>query len=868
MKTNFNESLLATAFICSFLMPVNSIAQGLVLEEVVVTAQKRKESLMDVPISVSVIDGEKIRNAGIHGLEDMAVYVPNFQISHDPISDKINIRGIQSGEQAGFEQSVATFVDGVFRGRGIQSRYSFLDVDMVEVLRGPQPTLFGKNTIAGALNIRTAKPTADLQTELSVQYNTEFEEVELQGHISGPLSDSLRGRVVLLSRNMREGWVENMAYDEDNPDSEESFGRISLEWDASESTQVSFRYEAGDAEITGQPWVLAEAGPLTPMLQAAGIPSGKNPKTWMGNNGFGSFPGDPVLDFGSVGKLDGDSTESVLTIEHELASGSLITAILGYSEYQFDRFLDADFNPLSIVRFDDSEDYEQTSFEFRLTSETGGTFEYIAGAYYQDSQLFVDGLTQFNMAGIGALLGGNCAMGGATDQIVVTGDPTTDAFLTAMNVAINVPGSSAGLANACGQAAIAQTLVPAGATGAARYASLDQDSESWAIFSQLTWNVTDQLRATLGLRYTEEEKKASQLAYAPVYAERDNTPLDLTSPINAAQAAASFLVGEFTPHRFTSSDPGMERNEESFTWSLNLQYDVNPDIMVYASAATGFKAGGFNSFYMGLPSNAGAQSRDVNFNEEEVLTFELGSKMTLLDGAAELNIAAFRTQYDDLQAAIFSGGTTFIVQNIAEATSQGLELDGRWQATEKLMLQASVAYLDFEYDAFPNQACVAEQLRDFQEGIYQASIAAGDFPAAAGAALLINNGVCAAAGVNDLKGKGSDNAPEWSASLVANYKQPIGNSYLLETSIDLSFTDDVYRASDLDPVSREDAFVKINAALIFGPVTGKWDFSVVGRNLTDEDTYSFVNDAPLFLTTRFARLDAPRSIAMRLRYRF
>ena len=110
----------------------------------------------------------------------------------DPIGDKINIRGIQSGNQAGFEQSVATFVDGIYRGRGIQSRFSFLDVAMVEVLRGPQPTLFGKNTIAGALNITTAKPTQELAAEASATYNPEFDEMELQGFVSGPITDNLQ----------------------------------------------------------------------------------------------------------------------------------------------------------------------------------------------------------------------------------------------------------------------------------------------------------------------------------------------------------------------------------------------------------------------------------------------------------------------------------------------------------------------------------------------------------------------------------------------------------------------------------------------------------------------------------------------------
>ena len=210
-----NRTLIHTAILGSLPLIAGQAAAQAKLEEVVITAQKRVESLMDVPISVSAVDGEAIKDSGIQRFEDLTAYVPNFQVSQDPIGDKINIRGIQSGTQAGFEQSVGTFVDGIYRGRGSQARNAFLDVAMVEVLRGPQPTLFGKNTIAGALNITTAKPTAELEAELSAAYNIDFDETELQGYISGPITDSLRGRLVGMDRQMDEGWVENLAYDDD-----------------------------------------------------------------------------------------------------------------------------------------------------------------------------------------------------------------------------------------------------------------------------------------------------------------------------------------------------------------------------------------------------------------------------------------------------------------------------------------------------------------------------------------------------------------------------------------------------------------------------------------------------------------------------
>jgi outer membrane receptor protein involved in Fe transport len=311
----------------------------------------------------------------------------------------------------------------------------------------------------------------------------------------------------------------------------------------------------------------------------------------------------------------------------------------------------------------------------------------------------------------------------------------------------------------------------------------------------------------------------------------------------------------------------MARDEESFTWSFNLQHDIGRDAMVYALASTGFKAGVFNSFYMGLPQNRGASSLDVDFDEEEVMNYEIGAKTSLLDGAAELNIALFRTSYDDLQASVFSGNTTFVVQNAAKATSQGVEIDGRWQATEQLMLQASVGYLDFAYDEFPNQACVAEQFLDYREAAYQAAVAAGNIPGAVQASLLINNQVCAAAGINDMKGKTSPHSPEWTSALVANWAQPIG-TYELNATVDVIYSSDVYRQDDLDPYSLEEAVTKYNAALIFGPAAGTWDVALIGQNLSDEATLSYVNDTPLFNGARQGRMDAPRSFTLRGRVRF
>ena len=175
--------------------PANANAFEPVLEEVLVTARKRSESLQDVPLSVVAVGADKIYSADINRLEELQTYVPNLLVTQTALSTYISIRGIGSGENQGFEQSVGTYVDGVYHGRAQQSRMPFLDLERVEVLRGPQSTLFGKNSIAGALNIMTAQPTDFPKAEFRLLYEPDFDESKLDGFISGPLSTTLNGRL-------------------------------------------------------------------------------------------------------------------------------------------------------------------------------------------------------------------------------------------------------------------------------------------------------------------------------------------------------------------------------------------------------------------------------------------------------------------------------------------------------------------------------------------------------------------------------------------------------------------------------------------------------------------------------------------------
>ncbi|NIB42327.1 TonB-dependent receptor [Pseudomaricurvus alkylphenolicus] len=818
-----SENTLALVIAAAVTTPL----QAQQLEEIVVTAQKRSESLQDVPISVSAMSGDKIAEAGMQRLDGVANYIPNFFVNEQPIADTINIRGITSGTQAGFEQSVGTFVDGVYRGRGIQSRFAFLDVGMVEVLRGPQGTLFGKNTVGGALNISSAAPTEELEASLTATYNVDFDETDISGYLSGPLNDSLRGRVAFMDRRMKEGWVENTYYDEDMPGKDEQAIRLRLEWDISDSTTAQFKVESGEFDNKGvSPYQIIDAGPLA----AFGVEDTMDDRSSIGNRSA-------ALDPGTSQFLQGDIEEIALQLDSEFSKGEF-TAIVAHSNYEFKRGMDADFNPLDVARIDDAEDFSQNSVELRFVSSLEGPIQYITGIYYQESELEAEALMLFSLDSLAMLSSGGCLAAGG---VLAAYNPATDnPMVAAATAAAMNTGGPAAVARACADATVLAPINAAGVSGSGRYNRTDQETESWAIFGQLDWEISDTLTATLGLRYTEEEKNVDQVVFATDFI-ADTT----TATSNPLAALSSQIIGEFVPHTFND----LSRDEESLTWSANLQWDVNGDTMVYGSVSTGFKAGGFNTLAMGPDPD------DADFEEEQVITFEVGSKMSLMDGAAELNVAVFRTEYDDLQAAVFTGQATFNVLNAAEAITQGIEIDGRWQVTDNLLLTGSLGWTDFEFESFPNQACTHDQFEAFREAVW----AGGNNILGA----FVNNGDCSQAGINDLAGRSNAFTPELSAVVSAAYSWQLGSQYQLHLVTDAIYTDETYREEDLDPKLLTDATTKINASLRLKSVDGIWEIGLIGKNLTDvDDDMIFGADTPLFAGSRFASINAPRSIAL------
>lgn len=751
-----------------------------VLEEVLVTARKRKENLQDVPISIVSMNGEKMRAADINKLEELQTYIPNLQITETGIGTNLSIRGIGSGENQGFEQSVGTYVDGIYHGRAQQSRIPFLDIERVEVLRGPQSTLFGKNSIAGALIISTAQPTETLEVQGRLLYEPDFDETKLDAYLSGPLGDSLNGRLAVHWRDT-DGFMENLTLDKDEAQREERAVRGILTWYPTESFDVTLKMETSSFDVTGRNVEIVQdrtamVGPFTG-LNYAQILQLFGQDASVANN-YQDYRRSSNSD-----SSDNDAREFVLTMEYRGLGDLTLTSITGYSAYEYDELCDCDFTGGNVFTAFFSEDFDQFSQELRLNSETGEKIEYLVGAYYQTNTLnFFDTLQVNN------------------SSILI---PIVDAL------------AGAGLGNF-----IADTGTPR---------TLDQDADTYALFGELTWSIGDRTRLTFGGRYTWDKKSAArQLTITDI----DGNPLPPeTAPFTQALYAGLFNV---TDHDLQGS-----RNESRFMPSFVAQYDMTDNSMVYLSYSRGYKDGGFDARSNNAPENGGT----FEFDEEKADAYELGFKMGLAGGAADLNLAFFNTDYNDLQISTFDGVLGYNVANAARAVTRGIEVDGRWLATDNLLVSGSFAWTDFEFKDYQGQ-CWFGRPPDAEDGIN-----------------------C------DYSGQTNLLVPKYSGVLSTRYSNTFSNDLGLSATLDLLYSDEYLLTPNLDPRLVQDSYIRLNARLALLMPKGNWEIALIGKNLTDETILNFGNDTPLagsnfFAPGFFAFVEQPRSLALQVSWTY
>jgi len=387
--------------------------------------------------------------------------------------------------------------------------------------------------------------------------------------------------------------------------------------------------------------------------------------------------------------------------------------------------------------------------------------------------------------------------------------------------------------------------------------------------------VADTVRLGLGLRYNEENKdlNSDNLADLGGLGARAATSGPSANLIVLARPKDNALISDLRSHSFQ----GVSRNEEKATWSANVQWDATDEAMLYASVSTGFKGGGFDESYTGAGPivrtgniftgepdggfiETGIDSSILEYDEETVIAYEVGVKMSLADGAAELNMAIFRMEYDDLQVSSLVGDV-FQVGNAGEAVSQGIEVDGRWLLAEGFTLGGAFAYLDATYDKFEGATCTIPQATDPLNNPGCLSPETGENLTAP---LSASN-----PGGQDLSGETLLFAPEYSASITAEWIIPVGDALEVRTNADVNYTDEFYSALDLDPNTKHDAITRLNMRIALASVDDTWSVALVGKNLTDEKSRVWNNDVPTTNSNSYFGVpERPRSIAIQGRYRF
>ena len=629
------------------------------LEEVIVTAQKRAEDIQDVPLSVTAIGGDDIKEQNMADLGSVAQFAPNFEVLATPTFNFIYMRGLGAGYNRGFEQSVAVLVDEVFYGRPSYLSNGLLDLEVIEVLRGPQGTLFGKNSTAGALHLRTVNPSPEWGGTTDVTL-ADRDYLRFRGAAGGAipgLGETFSFRVAALSEE-RDGDIENTTANgrmERNLDNQTL--RTKLRWQPSDTFDIQFAGTFATVDQGGSGTQLTKARPRH--LAAMQV--------------YDPLTSDNVYDEkthqDAEGYVDRESWDATLTVNWNVMDGYILTNITNVAELKEEVFFDADFSPIPFLTLDNNEDYRQISQELRITSPPGD-LEFVAGLFYFESDI----VANYDLTSFLELL----------EMASITGNAEADANPSAYD------DEQAGM-----QAAMqAKARQDAEGTPALETSNseLDQNVVSYALFGQATWAATERLDLTLGLRVTEEEKQLHYIHTLTNERTGGTGEASLTNPLGAV----AFPVIQPGNQQFVTE---RSRDESNISPKISLTYEWSTDVMNYVTVARAFKSGGWN-----------AQAFDparLEFEEETSTTYEAGFKSQFLSGAARFNVSAFLTDFDDLQVTAFDG-VSFVVTNAATAKVQGVEFDAMLITPWHLLFSLNGTVTDAKYDSFPTGPCPAE----------------------------------------------------------------------------------------------------------------------------------------------------------------
>ncbi|MCK9503394.1 MAG: TonB-dependent receptor [Porticoccaceae bacterium] len=636
------------------------------LEEVIVTAQKRSQSINDVGMSIAALSGDQIKNQGLTSLEDISTAVPGLVFSPSTTNTPIfTLRGVGFNESSlGVYPSTSLYIDEAPLPFPTLAMHTAFDLERLEVLKGPQGTLFGQNSTAGAINFIAAKPTDTFEAGADLSYGR-FNKVEANGFVSGPLSDKLLARFAFTSVNS-DDWQYSVTRDDENGEEEYFAGRLLFDFQPTDDVRVNVNLNGWTDKSDPQAQQLAAVRPNVPstvkpeQINAPLVPFTARAADWSPANvripEQGIAPYDGIQPY-----ADREFMQGIVRLDVDLNEDMVFTWLTTYTDYTQQLATDGDGSAGVGFDLENIEgDVESFNTEVRLTGDVD-KFNWIVGANYDSTDTFErQDLRYFH-----------------------------NSTYNAGNFWIN-------------HSAV----------------DLDQEIESYAFFGNVEYSATDALTLRAGARYTDTTIDARNCGYSdpggnvlelfsfleqliyegvPIDQIDYNRPLGQCYTFNAAGETGNVFVDELS--------------EDNTSWRVGLDYQFNEDILTYLNVSKGYKTGSY-------PALAAAQEVALYpVTQESNLSYEAGFKATLADGSVQLNGAAFYYDYKDKQVRgkildpIF--GILDALINVPESEIKGLEADITWQATDRLTLTATATWLDSEITEYAGTDILGNLNQDF-----------------------------------------------------------------------------------------------------------------------------------------------------------
>lgn len=776
------------------------------MNDIVVTARKRDETLISVPVVVTAVSGPQLAARGIINLDGLARITPQLISGNQGGAvqgGNITIRGISGPDQNPFgDQAVSFNVDGVQVAKATVRRMSDFDIAQIEVLKGPQALFFGKNSPAGIISIHTADPTGELEAKISSGYEIYARQIRTEAYVSGPVSDNLGFRLAGLYENSR-GDLKDLTPADSvyapsnrrNPTYDNWALRGTLKWEPSDSFDVKAKATYGQLRGDGPASSTAFIScPLGQRFTGSGIDQCRASDGANSNAGYG-----PILATigGTLNRFRSDGSNfqkqdqllASMEMNYLLGSDVTVTSVTGYYDVSLDQCQNYENDPAIILPSCGELSSKEFSQELRLSTDYLGPLNFTAGVFYANTKASTSSLT--------LLYGGNFPL--LNDLIPGYGSPENPAIVNNYR--------------------------------------MTQHGQAYSAFLQLSYKPIDVIEINVGGRYSYEKK---------------NLPTVQTGGgLSDGDVPGSFDLG---PQSEIDSVTLPKRKDSwnDFSPEVTISYRPSNALTLFASYKHGFLSGGFNAGSLSFARPAACSATtpdaclDLSYKPQTIKGFEGGVKADLFDRTLRANFAAYSYKVTDLQVSNVINATNTI-SNAGGVEIYGFEADANWRTpVHGLSLNASTAYNHGKYSTYPNAPCYGGQ-----------TLALG----------CVN-------GSQDLGGTELIRAPRWNLAGGFDYQQALSDALKFNLSFNAVRTTSYLTDSSSAPNGRQPAYTLLDATARIATVDDRYEFSIVGRNLTDKhyivasSLVPFAQNPTGGLLDRFGSLSRGREIWLRVAVKF